>query len=57
MNEKQTANLIVNNIWRDICGRSDGDHFLEGCDEGIQEEIKQSWQEIVIEALKEESSG
>jgi len=24
---------MVDGIWKDICGRSGGDHFLEDCDE------------------------
>ena len=48
MNEDEVKN-IVNLIWKDICGRSGGDHFLEGCDEDIQEEIRDSWFEIIWE--------
>lgn len=38
---------IMQAIWDDICGRSGGDHFLEDCDEDIQQEIKEKWMEII----------
>jgi len=44
---KKAKEKIIEGIWSDICGRSGGDHFLEGCDKDIQNEIKQSWMEII----------
>lgn len=49
------ARNIVNNIWDDIFGRNGGDHFLESCDEQIQSEIKESWNEIIIEEITKHS--
>lgn len=47
--EQETKEKIVESIWKDICGRSGGDHFLEGCDLDIQQEIRQSWLNIIEE--------
>lgn len=41
------AEKIVDEIIKDLCGRSGGDHFFESCDEEIQEEIRETWIEIV----------
>ena len=46
-NDNKLNKKIVEGIWNDICRRSGGDHFLEGCDEGIQQEIKESWKKVI----------
>lgn len=49
----KVVNKIVEGIWEDICGRSGGDHFLEGCDIEIQREIKSSWRKLIHQILEE----
>ena len=44
---EKSKKKIVEGIWSDICERSRAFHFLEGCDEDIQKEIKQSWIDII----------
>ncbi len=44
---KKSAKKIVESIWKDICRRSGGDHFLGDLDEDIENEIKESWTKII----------
>jgi hypothetical protein len=46
--------LIVDAIIRDMCDRSGGDHWFEGCDEDIQHEIRRTWERICTIVLKED---
>lgn len=47
----EIAEEIRKEIWRDICSRSGGDHFLESCDTDIQEEIRDEWERLVLDIL------
>ena len=38
---------IIEGIWKDICGRSGGDHFLGDLDQEIEDDIKNSWKEVI----------
>ncbi len=43
----------VDGIVRDLSDRSGLDGAWDGCDSDIQQEIKDTWAEIIEEALKE----
>lgn len=44
---EDVVQTIVTKIWSDLTGRSGIDNALEGCDEDIQAEIKESMAQIV----------
>lgn len=41
-----SAELIAEAIISDMCDRSGGDGWFEGCDEEIQDEIRKTWVRI-----------
>jgi len=52
INAEKTVELII----ADLCGRSGGDHFYEGSDSDIQQEIKDKWVEIIKYSISQEKS-
>jgi hypothetical protein len=42
---------IADKIRHDICGRSGGDHWFEGCDKDIQQEILDAWEVIIARGV------
>lgn len=49
-----TVYKIVGQIWDDIYGRCEGDWWLDSIDEKTQEEMRETWSEIVRKAVEEE---
>jgi hypothetical protein len=47
MTLEQLKQRIAARIIDDLCGRSGGDHWFEGCDPEIQDEIRSAWADII----------
>lgn len=49
---KDAYQKAVDAIIKDMCGRSGGDHWFEGCDEEIQQALRDEWAAILRKYLK-----
>lgn len=49
--EKTAIDRAVDAIIDDLCGRSQGDWFFEGCDKEIQQEIRETWAMLIFKEL------
>jgi len=52
MTPEEKARKAVDDILKDICDRSGLQNAWEEIDEDIQEEIKEEWVDVILEAMK-----
>lgn len=54
--ESMMPEAATDEIIRDMCGRSGGDHWFHNCDEDAQDDIRATWTEIVRQVERKAQS-